>query len=272
MSLCTDCGEQGLTRLPLTSIPHSKEVVLMAFGCPRCHFRNCELVSVGTIADKGCTSTVTIAEPADLNRQLVRSEFATVRLPAVDFEVPPSSEHGSLTTVEGLLRKCIDDLQADQPARALGNVDQYTQIAAFLEKMRALLDVEKPFELTIEDPSGNSYIENPYFPRADPRLSVKVFARTPEQNELLGLPPTKDRHVHTFDGEESTVLHSVDNQAKESEVFVFSSLCSQCQRPTNCKMHPIDIPYFKEVIIMATVCDHCGFRTSEVKAGGAIEV
>ena len=35
-------------------------------------------------------------------------------------------------------------------------------------------------------------------------------------------------------------------------------------------MHLIDIPHFREVIIMATTCDYCGYRTNEVKSGGAI--
>lgn len=33
----------------------------------------------------------------------------------------------------------------------------------------------------------------------------------------------------------------------------------------------LDIPHFKEVIIMATNCDVCGIRTNEVKSGGGIE-
>lgn len=31
--------------------------------------------------------------------------------------------------------------------------------------------------------------------------------------------------------------------------------------------YTVDIPHFKEVIIMATTCDSCGNRTNEVKAG-----
>ena len=32
-----------------------------------------------------------------------------------------------------------------------------------------------------------------------------------------------------------------------------------------------DIPFFKEVVIMATTCDVCGFRENEVKGGSGIE-
>ncbi len=33
----------------------------------------------------------------------------------------------------------------------------------------------------------------------------------------------------------------------------------------------IDIPFFKTVIIMCTVCDNCGIKSSEVKSGTGIE-
>lgn len=33
----------------------------------------------------------------------------------------------------------------------------------------------------------------------------------------------------------------------------------------------LDIPYFKQVVIMATCCEECGYRTNEVKPGGGIE-
>jgi zinc finger protein ZPR1 len=35
-------------------------------------------------------------------------------------------------------------------------------------------------------------------------------------------------------------------------------------------MHIVDIPFFKETIIMATTCDACGYKSNEVKSGGPI--
>ncbi|EPY41468.1 zinc-finger protein ZPR1 [Angomonas deanei] len=35
-------------------------------------------------------------------------------------------------------------------------------------------------------------------------------------------------------------------------------------------VHQCDIPHFKETIIMAFKCDHCGYRSNEIKSGGAI--
>ncbi|GME88074.1 unnamed protein product [Ambrosiozyma monospora] len=35
-------------------------------------------------------------------------------------------------------------------------------------------------------------------------------------------------------------------------------------------MKQVNIPHFKDVIIMSTSCDHCGYKSNEVKTGGAI--
>lgn len=43
------------------------------------------------------------------------------------------------------------------------------------------------FEVILDDPSGDSFIENPNAPAKDPKMSVNFYKRTPEQNEMLGL-------------------------------------------------------------------------------------
>ena len=149
-----------MTRLLLTRIPHFREVVIMAFECPHCHFRNSEIQSAGAIAEKGCTYTCRVVDANDLDRQIVRSEWATVRIPEVDLEVPPTNEHGSLTTLEGFIAGCIGDLEMHQPTRQTEDPETYAKIEAFLVRLRALLALDHPFDLVMDDPSGTSYIEN----------------------------------------------------------------------------------------------------------------
>ncbi|XP_025896081.1 zinc finger protein ZPR1 [Nothoprocta perdicaria] len=55
------------------------------------------------------------------------------------------------------------------------------------------------------------------------------------------------------------------------EVLQFNTNCPECNAPAATNMKLVQIPHFKEVIIMATTCDSCGHRTNEVKSGGAIE-
>ena len=69
-SLCMNCHEQGETTLLLTRIPHFKEIVIMAFECPHCHFKNNEVQSAREINEKGVHMTCTIKNSRDLNRQV----------------------------------------------------------------------------------------------------------------------------------------------------------------------------------------------------------
>lgn len=99
----------------LTRVPHFREVILMAFDCPHCGHRSNELQQANAIAVGGAIYTCRITSKADLNRQLVKTDTAVVKIPEIDFEIP--AQRGHLTTIEGLLTTVLDDLQGDQPVR-----------------------------------------------------------------------------------------------------------------------------------------------------------
>lgn len=50
----------------------------------------------------------------------------------------------------------------------------------------------------------------------------------------------------------------------------FETPCTNCNQMGNVQMCFSSIPFFKEIIMMAFVCDHCGYRNSEIKEGGGI--
>eukprot|EP00943_MAST-04B_sp_MAST-4B-sp1_P005831 g5831.t1 len=50
----------------------------------------------------------------------------------------------------------------------------------------------------------------------------------------------------------------------------FDVPCQNCDQNGELKTCQTNIPFFKEVVIMAFACDNCGFRSNEIKAGGAI--
>lgn len=47
------------------------------------------------------------------------------------------------------------------------------------------------FEIVLDDPSGDSFIENPHEPHKDPNMSVVFYKRNKDQNEMLGIEVTK---------------------------------------------------------------------------------
>ena len=116
--------------------------------------------------------------------------------------------------------------------------------------------------MVLDDPAGNSYVENLQAPKMDPQIQISNYSRTKEQNEMLGLS--------SLDEANQDVGITADDLAFKEEVHEFPGNCSRCNAPSTTKMHIMDIPYFKDVIIMATCCDSCGYKSNEVKSGGSI--
>lgn len=261
-SLCMNCYQNGTTRLLLTRIPFFKEIIVSSFSCGNCGWSNTEIQSAGRIQEQGVCYTLNVRSKQDLNREVVKADSATTRIPELDFEIPPFTQKGSLSTVEGLLDRAVAGLEQDQPARRAAHPEVADQIDEFTRKLKKLKDVESGFTLVIEDPSGNSFVENPLAPQRDEALTVSRFKRTAQQDKQLGLKADDDV-------EEEPPGNDLD--AMRNEVLVFNTNCPECNAPASTNMKLVQIPHFKEVIIMATNCDSCGHRTNEVKSGGATE-
>lgn len=198
-----------------------------------------------------------------MDRQLVKSDFAGVKFEELDMEIPANNRRGLLTTVEGLLGNAIDDLSQGQPVRKYADEELYNKIEAIVAKLEGYKEGKEQFTMTIDDPSGNSYIENRCLPAQDPQLKLKWYTRTPEQNAALGLQSDQTPA-------EAAATSAQDDDTEVPEVLTFPANCSHCQAPSKTNMHILEIPHFKEVVIMATNCEHCGYKSNEVKAGGPI--
>ncbi|XP_064463988.1 zinc finger protein ZPR1-like [Ornithodoros turicata] len=251
-SLCMQCHENGTTRLLLTKIPFYKEVVIMSFNCDNCGWQNNELQPAATIQTTGIRFTLNVSTKTDMNREVVQTGTASVSIPELEFEIPAKSQEGSITTVEGILDRAIQGLEAS--VKHITDEDVSNKMTEFVDKMKSLRKLERSFRIVIDDPSGNSFVENPRAPSADDAMTVERYTRSKEQNLLLGMD------------EEATEEEDVT-----SEVLTFSTNCSECGAPCETRMKTIKVPYFKEVIIIATTCDRCGHRTNEVKSGSGIE-
>ncbi|XP_074018450.1 zinc finger protein ZPR1 [Numenius arquata] len=259
-SLCMNCFRNGVTRLLLTRIPFFKEIIVSSFACDSCSWSNTEIQSAGRIQEQGVRYTLAITSRQDMNREVVKTDCATARIPELDFEIPAFSQKGVLTTIEGIIDRAVAGLEQDQPLRRATDEEVATKIDEFIGKLKQLKEVHSPFTFIIDDPSGNSFVENPHAPQKDDALVVTHYRRTPQQAAMLGL-----------EGEELEEKPADSTEDLRNEVLQFNTNCPECNAPANTNMKLVQIPHFKEVIIMATNCDSCGHRTNEVKSGGAIE-
>ncbi|KAL7602318.1 hypothetical protein Lser_V15G22230 [Lactuca serriola] len=121
-----------------------------------------------------------------LNRQVVKSETATIKIPQLDFEIPPESQRGSLSTVEGILVRSADELQALQEERKKVDPQTAEAIDKFILKLRSCATGNSSFTFILDDPAGNSLLENPYAPSVNPSLTIDFYERTHDQQASLG--------------------------------------------------------------------------------------
>ncbi|XP_005177599.1 zinc finger protein ZPR1 [Musca domestica] len=277
-SACMNCFKTGVTRLLLTKIPFFKEVVLMSFKCEFCGFENNEIQSASEIQKKGVHIKLEVKSSGDLNRRVVRSDYTLVKIPEVELEIPSQSQKGEITTVEGIIDRTIRGLSQDQDKRRIEHPDAAAAIDAYIERLNDLKALKTNFTLELDDISGNSFVENPLAPAHDPNCKTTHFTRTKEQDELLGLYDANEvqEGEKKILKEDKPLLKPIPEgewtlEDLHGEVLQFQTLCPECRSPCETNMKLTKIPHFKEVVIMATVCDVCGCKTNEVKSGGGIE-
>ena len=130
-----------------------------------------------------------------LTLHVLQSETAALIIPSLDLTLTHGTLGGRFTTVEGILSQIHTELAEKGWAFFGGSGDSTTSELAddrrkyttFLEGLKALMEIKEPFELILDDPLSNSYIQSLYAPDPDPQLEVEVYERTWDQNEELGL-------------------------------------------------------------------------------------
>ena len=100
-------------------------------------------------------------EASHLNRSIVKSEFATIRIPELEFEIPPQTQKGSINTPEGFFANSIEGIGHLQAERRKFDPSTAAKIDEFLAKLEKYKDGQcLPFTFEINDPSGNSFVQN----------------------------------------------------------------------------------------------------------------
>jgi zinc finger protein len=128
----------------------------------------------------------------------------------------------------------------------------------------------KPFTITLDDPAGNSFIEF-IGSMSDPKWNLRTYKRTRQHNIALGLIAPDEPQVES-ETTEKTEEEQVGGglEGPNEEIFIFPGECSSCGHKSDTLVKKVNIPYFKDILIMSVNCDLCGYRDNEVKSGSAI--
>lgn len=228
----------------------------MSFSCDHCGFHNNEIQPAGTVQLKGCRYELRLTDMADFERQVVKSDSAAVKFLELDLEVPPG--RGQLTNVEGILSQIVGDLEEGQEERRQQSPEVFAKIQEIITKGRSMLSGEAfPFRMTVDDPTGNSFI-SPDIRDGVGKWDKREYLRSAEQNEALGLTDT----VTTGLDQDGNII--------PDQVYQFPASCPGCMHPCTTNMKMVDIPHFRQVVLMNTTCDDCGYKSNDVKTGGEV--
>ena len=296
-TLCPTCSGPNVRTivLPIENSSHFRQLVLPSVECPNCHDRS----RLDSGSDPpGVRNTLAVRDWEDgdvMNRRVVKSDYATVFVPTLDHELPSATQSG-VDTFGDMLSEAL---------WTMGDVDKFHRCHGVISTLINVLDgeircddgttkgsyekvEEHEFMIVRDDPAGGSYIEHPNALHPDPNMRCEEYARTPTHDEFLGLQPSTGaihmgpiaNHNSIENDPSASRRHSleIDDRTSNSispispvheKVMTFPTTCPHCQTHAETKMCMTDIPHFKEVVIMCLQCEHCGFRSNEIKGGGA---
>lgn len=93
--LCPNCeGGSAKTIMLPTKVPMFREIYIMTLTCKDCYFKNTEVNFGGEICLEGQRISLRVTSPDDLNRQLIKSDSATVSIPEIQLDIPPLTQRG----------------------------------------------------------------------------------------------------------------------------------------------------------------------------------
>jgi zinc finger protein len=136
----------------------------------------------------------------------------------------------------------------------VNTANQESTLAPIKEELEDLKDLAKQFDNLIPD--------NTKHHKYTAKETEAILAKLEQTKELYkGL----DMHGYNLNKDFD---HNTENIKEESLEFVTN--CHNCKKEGVTRMCTCEIPFFKELIVMAFTCTYCGSRSSEVKTGGGV--
>lgn len=163
-----------------SSIPYFKEIIMIAFVCDECGYRNSEIKEGGGMGENAKKISFRVETIKDLNRDVFKSHTASFSIAEAGLDMDSGSLGSLYTTIEGLIVKVKDELEKNNP---FGKGDSSTD-DKYLQFLQKLEDLQEgrilPFTIVLDDPADNCFIYNPFAPENDPQLLIEPYERTPE--------------------------------------------------------------------------------------------
>ena len=152
---CPVCGNEMTIEDYIYTVPRLGKIVISSGRCPRCGYKYSDV----RLAEAGEPRKIIyrVESPEDLNALVVRSSSAAVLVPELGLEMLPGpASEGFITTVEGVLERFLEALEA---ACSAPDADREAcrRAREMIEKAKR---GEEKFTLVIVDPEGVSAVDS----------------------------------------------------------------------------------------------------------------
>lgn len=154
---CPMCFKESLLITELCyELPSFGNIYLFSANCQNCGYKHTDVMEI-TPHQEPSRFTIKIEKPEDLNHIVVRSSYASIKMPELGIAITPGPyAQGIITTIEGFLHRAKEIVEFLFSSEL--NEEQRRRCHQILEKVNAAIKGKEPFTFIIEDPSGLSVI------------------------------------------------------------------------------------------------------------------
>ncbi|MHC1637463.1 MAG: ZPR1 zinc finger domain-containing protein [Candidatus Nezhaarchaeales archaeon] len=154
---CPMCGKESLLVAELCyELPNFGNVYLFSANCQNCGYKHTDVMEITPHQDPS-RFTIKVEKPEDLNHIVVRSSYASIKMPELGITITPGPyAQGVVTTIEGFLHRAREIVEFLFSSEL--NERQKRRCLQILKKVNAAIEGKETFTFIIEDPSGLSII------------------------------------------------------------------------------------------------------------------
>lgn len=155
---CPVCGKSPLRLRSLEmELPYFGDAIQTTLVCTACGYRHGDLLL--TRHREAIRITLRVAREEQLSDRVARSSSATIRIPELEAAMEPGPRaEAFVSNVEGVLRRFLGIVQG-QEAVADARSRRAT-LARVRRRIEGMIEGKEPFTFVIEDPTGNSDVQD----------------------------------------------------------------------------------------------------------------
>lgn len=154
--MCPFCHEKSLVLMDMKKdVPYFGMCYIFAMDCTNCGYHKADIESEEE--KEPSKYTIETSDEKDMSIRIVKSSFATVRMPHIGEITPGPSSNGYITNIEGIINRMIKQLEL---VRNNEEEEEESRKKAknMIKKLQKVIWGQEKQKLIIEDPTGNSAI------------------------------------------------------------------------------------------------------------------